>query len=179
MKLSWLVAVPLLICTGSALGARRQSRTVKPLSVVEQNMLRAIAQKVKQAILDADVEGLLGHISKTSGLTCTDTNYSYGEVRAFLHDKRSHLYMSLFDSAEFARRCGSDYSSEYPAIADNDFLRTANQSVTIARLDNDWAQVTFTTPIKNHYPREWYFHREAGTWRVASGSFIIGSCSCG
>jgi hypothetical protein len=33
-----------------------------------------------------------------------------------------------------------------------------------------------TTPNPGHYQREWSFHREGGTWKVAGGSLIVGRC---
>jgi hypothetical protein len=173
------VVVPLPLCAGLALGDTPHSQTITTFSLADQKVLRMVALKVKEAVLNEDIEGVLAHVSKTKGLTCTDTIYSYEEVRAFLHNKQSHLYMSLFDSVQFSRQCGGDYPSEYPAIADQEFLRTANESVTVTRLDNDWARISLTSPIGSHYPREWYFHREAGTWKLAGGSLVLGRCSCG
>jgi len=85
----------------------------------------------------------------------------------------------LFDTAKFSKQCGDGYSKEYPAIAEIDFLRDANESIEIMQVSNNWAEVTIGSPIKTHYPRLWYLHKEADTWKVSEGSFIIGNCTCG
>jgi hypothetical protein len=144
----------------------------------DERQLRKAVLDVKEAILKGDTKGLLRQVC-SEGLTCTDTNYSYGRIRTFLDDKKSHLFLGLFDSAGFSQQCGGGYPSEYPAISEQDFLRTANDSVSIVRLETDWAQVTLTSPNIRHYPREWYFHKESGRWKLAGDSWIVGRCSCG
>jgi hypothetical protein len=171
-----VVVASAFFCAGLV---RADGSPPEAFSAVDQRNLRAVALKVQEAILNENVNELARAVSRTEGLTCTDARYSYKSVQSFLHDKTSHLYMSLFDSARFSRQCGYQYSPEYPAISDREFLRTGNESIVIARLDNDWAQVTITSSVKGLYPREWYFHREERTWRLARGSFVLGRCSCG
>lgn len=169
----------LFLFSGLALADGPPPNTAEVLSEANQKEIRAVALKVKEAILDENVDEFLRHVSPSEGLTCTDSNYSYKSIERFLRDKNSHLYISLFDSVRFSRQCGNEYPPEYPAISEKEFFRAANDSVQITKLDNDWAKVTFTSSVKSHYPREWYFHREGGTWKLAGGSVVIGSCSCG
>src|SRR6266481_1721325 len=112
----------------------------EPLSQIDQQELRSVAEKLKAAILKEDIEGILRHIGR-DGLRCTDTKYSYQEVRKDLHDKNSHLYLSLFDTARFFRLCGSLYPSEYPAISEKEFFSKAeNETIEISEAENDWAK---------------------------------------
>jgi hypothetical protein len=87
--------------------------------------------------------------------------------------------MSLFDSARFSQQCGNGYPVKYPAISEQEFLRTANDSMRIVRIEKNWASVTLTSPNPRHCPREWSFHREGGRWKIAGGSWIVGRCACG
>jgi hypothetical protein len=154
------------------------SQDTKTFSIADERQIRQAVVAFREAIVKKDVKQLLRQISG-GGLTCTDTNYSYKMIRAFLDDSKSHLYMSLFDSVRFSRQCGSRYPVEYPAISEQEFLRTANDSILIVRIDSNWASVMLTSPNPGHYQREWSFHRESGTWKVAGGSLIVGRCDCG
>jgi hypothetical protein len=146
---------------------------------IDESRLRAAIASVRTAILAEDARTLLQNISKVASLTCTDTRYTHEEVGAFLRDRASHLYISLFDTSTFSKQCGGQYPAEYPAISEKEFLRSANESVRIVRLDAQWAEVTLTSPVPTHYPREWYFHWESGAWKLAGRSLIVGNCSCG
>ena len=148
-------------------------------SPTDQKVIIATALEVEKAILAEDVSDLLRLVTRTEGLTCTDTLYSFKEIRAFLADKQSDLYLSLFRSDDFGKKCGEGYPLEYPAISEKDFLQTADKSFSVIRLEADWAKVIIKSPVKTHYPREWYFHREGRTWKLAGASFIIGNCTCG
>jgi len=154
------------------------SQDTRMFSIADERQIRRAVVALREAILKKDLKDLLRQISG-AGLTCTDTDYSYKMIRAFLDDKKSHLYMSLFDSARFSQQCGNEYPVEYPAISEQEFLRTANDSMLIVRTDSNWARVTLTSPNPRHYPREWSFHREGGTWKVAGGSWVVGRCGCG
>jgi hypothetical protein len=141
--------------------------------------IREVVKDVRKAIVGKDTKELLKFVSVTNGLTCTDTNYTHKEVKQFLSNKGSYLNISLFDSAQFSKQCGAGYLKEYPAIAEREFLKNANESIKISPLDIDWVEVTIESKRKTHYPRVWYLHREAQTWKVSGGSFIIGNCTCG
>ena len=149
------------------------------LSAHDREDILKTVSAITAAILSENVDELLHHISITQGLRCTDTNYSYKSIQGFLADKRSHLYMALFDSPLFSRECSGQYSLEYPAISDREFLKTADASVTITPDRKDWVEVTIKSPVPSHYPRQWYLHREGHTWKLAGDSLIIGNCSCG
>jgi hypothetical protein len=182
-RLGWLLVLPLL-ASASLLGGLIQpeapgSQTAKSLSAADQRKLERVVTEIREAILNSNVKALLRHFSRTEPLVCTDTGYSYNDVQRFLEQKDSHLYMSLFNSARFAPSCGQDYPSEYPAISDKDFLASASPEATVISLGTGWAKVSLTSAVKGHFAREWYFHREAGTWKLAGGSFILGRCSCG
>jgi len=143
-----------------------------------QRDIRRVAEELKAAILKEDIEGILRHIHP-DGLTCTDTKNSYQQVRRDLHNKNSHLYLSLFDTARFVKRCGRGYTSEYPAISDKEFFsRAENETIEISESAKDWAKVTIRSSVKSHYPREWDFHKFAGKWKVTEG-YIVGTCTCG
>jgi hypothetical protein len=176
---AWLSAVLIAIvaCTGQAdtPGPER----VQVFSASEQQAITVAFQTVRQAILAEDISSLLSSISASEGLICTDTRYTGREIQAFLANKQSEFYVSLFRSEAFGEKCGDGYPVEYPALSESEFLRTANASVAITRVDADWARVTITSPVRTHYPREWYFHREGGTWKIGGASFVIGNCTCG
>jgi len=155
------------------------SQTSSKLSKIDQESLQMTVTQLKDAILHDDIQKVLTFISKTNGLTCTDTKYSYDRISNFLKDKNSHLYLSLFDSSRFSKLCGSNYSPEYPAISEKEFFtRATNTSIDITSPKNGWAFVVYKSQTKGHYQREWTFHKENGQWKIAEG-FIIGNCSCG
>jgi hypothetical protein len=151
----------------------------KVASGADQERILAAVASVRKAILAQDTAALLATISRVEPLACTDTPYSRHRVAAFLCDPTSHLYISLFDTPAFAKRCGREYPPEYPAISEREFLLNARESVQVGRVTGGWVTVTLTSPVPTHYPREWYFHSESGGWRLAGGSLIIGRCSCG
>jgi hypothetical protein len=150
------------------------------VSQSDKDEILQVARALIRSILNEDIHALSRLVSTTEGLTCTDTQYSHKEVISFLKNKKSYLYLGLYDSKGYLHKCGdSGYPPEYPPISEKEFLLSANQTMTVNRLDNDWAEVIITSPLKTHYPRSWSFHREGGSWRVAGGSFIIGNCTCG
>ncbi len=149
------------------------------LSAADRRALETVVSEVRQAILDENVKALLGHISRVESLVCTDTPFSYAEVRAFLENRDSHLFMSLFDSRRFAMVCGHDYPREAPPMSDKEFLEHAETAVSIKSWGRAWATVTVMSADERQYSFEWSFHREGGTWKLAGRNFIIGSCSCG
>jgi hypothetical protein len=155
-----------LILTASIVvsGAPAFPQDLKSFSVVDEQQIRQAVVAFRQAVLKGDVKQILAQIS-AEGLTCTDSKYSYKVVVAFLSDHQSHLYVSLFDSPDFSGRCGGKYPVEHPAISDQEFLRTANDSIRIVRIAGNWAGVTVTSPNPQHYPREWSFHREGADSR--------------
>jgi hypothetical protein len=172
--------VPALLAFSGLLGAvtqsDREASQASP-SAADQRNLQKVAAEVREAILSEDVNALLRHISRTESLVCTDTGYSYKEVKAFLHDKKSHLYMSLFDSAGFTRLCGAGYQQVYLA-SDRELLRGTGQAISIVGISDLWARVTLTS-AGSKIPIEWYFHREGRAWKLAGGSLSLGSCQCG
>ena len=172
-KFVWLISASIVLWSAPAL-----AQNTRTFSIADERQIRRAVVALREAILKEDLKQLLRQISG-AGLTCTDTDYSYKMIREFLMNKRSHLYMSLFGSARFSQQCGSGYPVKYPAISEQEFLRTANDSMLIVRIETNWASVTLTSPNPRHYPREWSFHREGGTWKVAGGSWIVGRCACG
>ena len=172
-KLLTLISVSIVLWSTPAF-----SQNERTFSIADERQIRRAVVAIREAILKEDLKQLLRQISGV-GLTCTDTGYSHKMIGAFLDDKTSHLYMSLFDSAQFSLRCGNEYPAQYPAISEQEFLRTANDSMLIVRTDSNWARVTLTSPNPRHYPREWSFHREGGTWKVAGGSWVVARCGRG
>jgi hypothetical protein len=171
---SILIALILLF-----VGLASAAQTSKPMSQTDQENLHQVAVALKDAILHEDVEGVLRHISQSNGLTCTDTQIPYRQVKKDLHNKKSHLYISLFDSTRFYKLCGHQYPGEYPAISDKEFFTKASSvSIEIKSIEDGWAQVTYKSQIKSHYPREYTFHKEGPSWKLREG-FIVGRCSCG
>jgi hypothetical protein len=149
------------------------------LSAHDRELILKNVDALRAAILSRNADAVLQHVSTTQGLTCTDTRYSYKDITHFLADRRSHLYMGLFDSLSFAQACAREYPPEYPAISDREFLKTANAAVTITTVRKDWVEVTITSPVPSHYPRKWYLHKEGEAWKLAGDSVVIGNCSCG
>lgn len=173
----WLhfVAALALLCVGMA-GASETRDILLPTD--EQN-LRRIALELRDAILREDTNGILGHISRQSGLGCTDANIPFRSVKKYLHNKASHLYMSLFDSSRFAKQCGNSYPAEFPAIADREFfMADKDPTIEIVPLGENQARVIFRSRIKGHHQREWDFRREGKSWKLIYG-LIVGSCGCG
>ena len=162
-----------------SVAATTATENIHGLSPVDTKKIHEVVNEVRKTILSKNTKGFLMHVSVTNGLSCTDTNYTHKEVKEFLSHKGSHLYISLFDAAKFPKQCGAGYPKEYPALAEIEFLKTAHDQIKISKIDNDWVEVTIESPIKTHYPRVWYLHREAQSWKLAGGSFIIGNCTCG
>lgn len=150
-----------------------------PLDSYEQTQIHESVIKIKEAILAENITELLKYISSENGLSCTDTKYSYEQIFIFLKNKNSHLYLSLFDEKGFRSLCGSYYPKEYPASSEKEFLKSANDFIMVSKLDESWVQVTMTSQEKNRFPVWWYLHKEDGAWKVSSGSFVIGRCTCG
>ncbi len=172
---------PLLLAALILLLAGLASATTTPeaLSPTDRDKLLRVAVELKEAILHEDVEGILRHVSKSNGLICTDTRIPYQQIRKDLHNKNSHLYMSLFDSASFSKKCGSEYPAEYPAISDKEFFTTAtSESIEIEPMGGGSAQVAFKSKTKGRYPREFLFHKEGREWKLTDG-FVLSRCSCG
>lgn len=162
-----------------ALGVCASATDQPTLSAHDREVILKTVDALRAAILSGNADALLQHVSTTQGLTCTDTKYSYKEVTHFLADKRSHLYMGLFDSPSFGQACAREYPPQYPAISDREFLKSANAAVTIMPVRKDWVEVTINSPVPSHYPRKWYLHKEGEVWKLAGDSLIIGNCSCG
>jgi len=159
--------------------AGQDEKITAPLSARDRENILIAAKEIRSAILQKDTKRFFEFISTTQGLTCTDTNYSSKEIKAFLDNKNSYFYLSLFDNKRYSKKCSDGYPEEYPAISENEFLRTANNTVTLIQESNDWVRVVIGSSIKSHYPREWYFHRDGQVWKISGSSFIIGNCSCG
>jgi hypothetical protein len=175
-----IASVLILLWLGPASAELNASEKNVPPSQLDQQDLRRVAEKLKTAILKEDIDGILRHIDP-DGLRCTDTKVPYQQVRRDLHNKNSDLYLSLFDTARFVKRCGRGYPSDYPAISDREFFsRAENETIEIeiSERNKERAKVTIRSSVKGHYPRELYFHKVAGKWKVSHG-FIVGSCTCG
>jgi hypothetical protein len=96
-----------------------------------------------------------------------------------LRNRKSYLYLSLFNTPEFSQQCGSGYPPEFPAISEKDFFTAdKNLSVEIVAVSPEVAQVIFKSHIREHYQREWWFKKEGAEWRLVGG-FIVGDCTCG
>ncbi len=162
-----------------ALGICASASGQDALSAQDRADILKTVEAIRAAILAGRADEVLNHISSTQGLSCTDTKYSYESIKGFLADTHSHLYMALFDSLSFARRCSSQYPPQYPAISDREFLKTAELSAAATLVRRDWVEVTIKSQVPNHYPRQWHLHKEGGVWKLAGDSLIIGSCSCG
>lgn len=174
-KRLWFLAPILYIC--ALLGPAAHAQQL--LSYTDQIELRKVALEIREAILNENIEDILKHLRKQHGLTCTDTNIPYKQVKRDLYNKNSHLYMSLFDSARWRKQCGDHYPAEYPAISEKEFFsKTTGESIKISSIEDGWAKVTFTSSHKHLYPREWYFHKDGKVWKFANG-FILSRCSCG
>jgi hypothetical protein len=151
----------------------------QPLSAQDRSSIQLVVTQLKEAILQEDTHKLLSLISNQIGLTCTDSKYSQKQISGFLKDKTSYLYLSLFDSKGYSQRCGGNYPPEFPAISEKEFLSKASRpTIEITPIEAGWAKVVYKSETKGHYQREWVFHKESGSWKIAEG-FIIGNCSCG
>jgi hypothetical protein len=151
----------------------------RPLSAADKRQINGVVAELRKSILNQDTKGVLRQISVSHGLTCTDTDYSYKDISKFLADKNSYLSISFFETPKFQNKCGYGYPDEFPAISEKEFLKTAKESVKITQIDNDSVEVIIESPIKTHYPRQWYLQKEGKTWKATGSSFIIGNCTCG
>jgi len=173
-----LVAVVLssFLCTLATAGGVQARPGLTPK---DENAIRKTVEEIRSAIATRNIDALLQHISPTEGLSCTDTNYTHLEAKKFLQDRSSVFYTSLFDTAKFRKDCGAGYPPEYPAISDQEFYAKATHEIVIEAADKNWGKVTIQSPIKSHYERWMYLHREHNSWKAAGGSFVIGNCTCG
>ena len=178
VKFAQILLALTLLFAGLASAAPKPAQ----LTQADRENLRKVAVTLKEAILREDVDGILRHVSKLNGLTCVDTQIPYQQVREDLHDKNSHLYMSLFDSERFSKQCGHEYPAEYPVkyrvISDKEFLKAANEPIEIELITDGWAQVTFKSKTKAPYLRKYGFHKQGRVWMLTDG-FIVRRCSCG
>ena len=143
-----------------------------------ENELKSLVLEIREAILKHDVKRLLSYIDG-DGLICTDTQVPSAEIENNLKDKSSKLYLSLFESERFAKECADKYSAEYPPISEREFfMKVVDPKMKVSFTGQSWARVTISSPLPQHYPREWLFHRTNGKWRLSSG-FISRGCSCG
>jgi len=150
------------------------------ISQADQQEIQKLAIEIRKAIIKEDVEWIIKHLSK-NGLTCTDTRIPYQQVKKYLYDKNSHLYMSLFDTARWSQQCGDQYPAEYPAISDKEFFtNTMGESIEVVPYQylSGWAKVTYKSRNKHLWPREYYFHKEGKEWKLGNG-FILSRCTCG
>ncbi len=145
------------------------------LTTGDRSVILVAVSAIKAAIVSGRSDELLHWVSPTLGLTCRGKTYSYRSVARFLSDTHSHLYLGLFDSVGFARTCSRDY----PDVSEQEFLRGGTAPDRIASLGPDWVEVTVSPTQQLHSPRVWSLHREAGGWKLADGSLVVGSCSCG
>jgi hypothetical protein len=141
--------------------------------------LLRVAAAVRAAILKSDTTAFLQFVSPSHGLVCTDSNYQIAEVEKYLRDKRSYLYLSLFNSKQFATRCGKGFPSAYPAVSDKTFFERSRQSgMDITFAAKGYAEVTFQAGGADLYPRRFEFHKDAKGWKLVGG-ITIGVCECG
>ena len=162
----------------SAGGAFAASSGV-PLSPQDQEAVLRAASAVRDAILHEDSVAILALVSHAHGLYCTDDIYKFADVARFMRDRRSHLYMSLFDTAGFQRACGNRYPAASQPISDRQFFASAPKIfMKVATFGKDTAEVTYSTSELGLDHVEYLFHREGQAWRL-TGGFIIGDCTCG
>jgi hypothetical protein len=169
VTLSAMLRLVVLLAYASTAQAQAIALTHKD----ESDILR-IVSAIKAAIVRGSTADLLRLVSPTLGLTCSGKAYPYPTVAQFLSEKKSYLYMGLFDSAALARACSHDY----PDVSEQEFLSGGTSTDHIVSLGPDWVEVTVSSKIQLHAPRVWSLHREAGSWKLADGSLIVGSCSC-
>jgi hypothetical protein len=148
------------------------------LSAGDRRDVLQTAARVKAAILQHDVSAIMSYISKSEGLTCTDTRYTLRQVSRYIHNSNSELYLGLFDTSQFTRQCGAGYPQNSPKAESDFFAHMADAETKITFESKEYAEVSFYSHLPGYYPRQYMFHREAGRWRLVSG-FIIGSCGCG
>lgn len=158
--------------------ASAQAGTAATLEAAEKAALLKAATDFRAAVVAKDIKAILSHVGR-SGLGCTDTQYSLEKVEADLRSKNGYLHRSLFDTARFAAECGSMYGPDFPWISDRDFfLADKDNAIEVKVHSATEAQVVFRSKIKGHYPREYDFRKEDGSWRLIYG-VILGGCACG
>lgn len=166
-----------LFMAGMILGIMRPSAVLGKLTDADMAGLDKATLDIKDAILAMNVKRLSMWIGP-DGLTCTDDQYSRAEVLKALHDKKSPLYLGLFDTKKFKKECGEGYSDQYPPISDREFFETAKDlKIQISEFRPGWAEVKIISSVKTQYPREWDFHKVKGRWKLTEG--LLMRCQCG
>ena len=173
------ITIAFLLALSTPLFAFADDARQPDLPGSEDKEIRAVVERVKVAILAGNAQALQREISQNEGLECTDTAYGYAQIKAYLKDRNSVFYKSLFDTSKFRAECGAEYSTSYPAISEKEFYAKASNGVLVESLGENWAKVIIRSPVQSHYERELYLHKEGKVWKVAGGSFVIGACSCG
>lgn len=174
--MKWFIGF--LVLTALSLGGVMAATPKVTLPEVDRQMLTDVALDLRAAILNGNVRKILDHISR-SGLTCTDAQYSFKQVRKDLRNRKSHLFLSLFDSKAFSTQCGIGYTSEFPAISEKEFFTAdKNPEIEIVAHSLDTARVIFKSHVKGHYQREWWFSKAGNKWKLGEG-VIVGDCTCG
>ena len=164
------------MCVCWGLGNSSNAGEIKEVPRFE-NELRQTTLEIKDAILKNETKRLIQYIDAV-GLICTDSITSYSKVQRMLNDKTSPLYLSLFESEQFAKQCGEGYPAEYPAISDKEFfLKAQDLKIEVSIVESDWAQVEIKSAVPSHSPRRFMFHRQKGKWKIREG--ILTQCGCG
>jgi len=177
LRIACLSALSVFIGVEPILAATPGNKPV--LTTSERVAIVNVVRHVIATIREGNAQELLGYIRTTQGLECTDTAYSYAQVKKALMNPGSYFHQSLFDTVAFAHSCGSEYPDEYPAISDKQFLETSNDEIGVKLFSSNWAEVTIQSPVAGHYKRIWSLYKDAGHWKLAGAGFIIGNCTCG
>ena len=155
-----------------------QANSAAGLSAADEAALVQTATRLRDAVVAKDMDGFLELVAE-SGLGCTDAEYSRDKVEADLRSPNGYLHRGLFDTSRFAAECEHAYTTTYPWISDRDFfLADAGVTIEVTSISENLAQVTFRSKVAGHYPREYEFRKEHGSWRLVYG-VIVGGCSCG
>jgi len=176
---SFVGALILVTCISNTTPVISGATKTSAVSPADRANLIRVAVGVRAAILRTDTRALVGLVSPSEGLECTDDRYTIAQVQRHLSRTSSVLYEGLFDAARFSRRCGASYPGEHPAISEKAFFESAPGGVVeIEFVKNGYATVRFSSPRPRYYPREYSFKKERGEWKLVEGP-VIGSCACG
>lgn len=145
------------------------------ISTDDNAAIREVVKNARKAIVNETPDVLLKYISVENGLRCTDTNYNFSEIKKFMSDRDSYLYIGLYSTEKYSAKCANEYSK----VSDKEYFNSAGDTFTIQIDEPGWVTVYFaSSTIKGHFPRAWALHKENGSWKILGGSFLIGNCTC-
>lgn len=171
-RIAWCISGWMLMLNVAQAASSESKLTI---SADDNAAIHEVVINARKAIVNENPEVLLKYISVENGLRCTDTNYNFSEIKKFISNRDSYLYIGLYSTEKYSAKCGNEYSK----VSDKEYFRSVSDIFTIQLDEPDWVTVYFaSSTVKGHFPRAWALHKENGSWKILGGSFLIGNCTC-